>query len=199
MVLSFHPVNVMKIKKLLLTGFLLCALLSCLSFADDLVQITKVRSFKSDIYEDIVIYTNGNVEPQLMTLDSPKRLVLAFPNTNICNTVSMKGKTSLVRKIQAYQFDYNTVYVTVEPNKKLNYSYGTVSGNNEFVLEFSQAASWSVKTIESSTPDATANEDDLGTPNMPRETFQCEILSSGEIEEASKEDITKNTPASPVH
>ena len=155
---------------------LLCVSIVAMSaYCDDLAQITKVVSKVSGAYEDVVISTSRAVEPKLVTLSSPNRLALVFPNTTLCSAISLEGKTPLIKSIQAVQLDWNTAYVIVEPGEKLNYVYAGYSGSNMFILEFSKAAYWSIKTIAPS-----SEEPQAGTPVRPskavRESMECVIF-----------------------
>lgn len=118
---------------------------------DNTIQVTKVESEKIGNYEEVIVYTSKNVTPQIIMLESPNRIALAFPDTTICTPLTMAGKSSLIKMIQAVQFNEKTVYVIVEPSETLNYAYASIIGRNKFILEFSRANAWSMKTIQPST------------------------------------------------
>jgi len=185
------------ISRCLLSILLLSLMFSSVpSYSDDLVQIKKVSSFKSGPYEDVMVYTDSAVEPSVKVLDNPKRLALVFPNSNLCAPVSFIGKTPLIKKIEAVQYDPRTVYVIVEPNKNLNYYYGGFTGNNKFVMEFSNAIPGSRNVIDPPTSDAVVK-----TKNAPeaakifKESFQC-VISSGKVY-VVRSQTKKMTPTGP--
>jgi len=120
--------------------FLLLFLLpATLSFADTRVKITKVEAKRSGIYDQVDVYTSQNIKPEVIMLESPNRIALAFANSTIDEPITLPGPSPLIRMIQAAQFDENTVYVIVEPNQELSYEYAYIIGKNKFNLEFSKA------------------------------------------------------------
>jgi N-acetylmuramoyl-L-alanine amidase len=109
------------------------------SFADSKVKITKVEAIRSGAYDQVDVYTSQNIKPEVIMLESPNRIALAFHNSMIDEPVTLPGPSPLIRLIQASQFDDNTVYVIVEPNQELSYEYAYIIGKNKFNLEFSKA------------------------------------------------------------
>jgi len=128
--------------------FLLFFLLpATISYADTRVKITKVNAMRSGIYDQVDVYTSQNIKPEVIMLESPNRIALAFANSTIDEPVTLPGPSPLIRMIQAAQFDENTVYVIVEPNQELSYEYAYIIGKNKFNLEFSKARPGAKKVV----------------------------------------------------
>ena len=117
------------------------------SFADSRVKITKVETRRDGIYDQVDVYTSQNIKPEVIMLESPNRIALAFPNSTIDEPITLQGPSPLIRMIQAAQFDENTVYVIVEPNQELSYEYAYIIGKNKFNLEFSKAKPGAKKVV----------------------------------------------------
>ena len=118
------------------------------------VQILKVETKKIGAYEEMSVYTSENIKPEVIMLESPNRIALAFSNASIEAPITIPGATSLISMIQAAQFDENTVYVIVEPNETLTYEYASLIGRNKFILEFTKAKPESKKIVAPSAPAA---------------------------------------------
>jgi len=126
--------------------FCLLILTASASFAEQ-IKITKVEAKKIGNYNEVIVYTSENIKPEVILLDSPNRIAIAFPNSRIDSPVTIPGPSSMIRIIQALQFDENTVYVMVEPNEKLTYDYASIIGRNKFILELTAARPESAKIV----------------------------------------------------
>jgi N-acetylmuramoyl-L-alanine amidase len=126
---------------------ILIVLVCSASFAADKVKILKVETKKIDAYEEVSVFTSENIKPEIIMLESPNRIALAFSNATIDAPVTMPGASPLISMIQAAQFDEKTVYVIVEPNETLSYDYASIIGRNKFILEFTKAKPESAKVI----------------------------------------------------
>jgi N-acetylmuramoyl-L-alanine amidase len=111
------------------------------------VKITKVETRRAGVYDEVDVYTSQNIKPEVIMLESPNRIALAFPNSTIDEPITLQGPSSLIRMIQVAQFDENTVYVIVEPNQELSYEYAYIIGKNKFNLEFSKARPGAKKVV----------------------------------------------------
>jgi len=118
-----------------------------ISFADTRVKITKVEAKRDGIYDQVDVYTSQNIKPEVIMLESPNRIALAFPNSTIDEPITLPGPSHLIRMIQVAQFDENTVYVIVEPDQELSYEYAYIIGKNKFNLEFSKARPGAKKVV----------------------------------------------------
>ena len=127
-------------------------LICTMSFAADKVKIIKVETKKAGIYDEVDVYTSRNIKPEIIMLESPNRIALAFSNSTIEAPVTLPGPSPLIRMVQAAQFDENTVYVIVEPNQELSYEYAYIIGKNKFNLEFSKAKPGAAKVVIPSAP-----------------------------------------------
>jgi len=127
-------------------------LICTMSFAADKVRITKVETKRAGIYDEVDVYTSQNIKPEIIMLESPNRIALAFSNSTIEAPVTLPGPSPLIRMVQAAQFDENTVYVIVEPNQELSYEYAYIIGKNKFNLEFSKAKPGAAKVVIPSVP-----------------------------------------------
>jgi len=124
----------------------LIILLSSRSFAEQ-VKILSVEAKKVGNYAEITVYTSEKITPTILTLESPNRIAMAFENSRINEPITIAGPSSLVRIIQAMQFDDNTVYVIVEPNEELTYDYASLIGKNKVILEVTKARPGSGKVV----------------------------------------------------
>ncbi len=121
-------------------------------YANSKVKILKVETKKIDAYEEVSVFTSENIKPEIIMLESPNRIALAFSNASIDAPVTMPGASSLISMIQAAQFDEKTVYVIVEPSETLSYDYASIIGRNKFILEFTKARPESTKIVAPSAP-----------------------------------------------
>jgi N-acetylmuramoyl-L-alanine amidase len=121
------------------------------SFAER-VKILKVEASKMGAYDEVSVYASDNIKPEILLLESPNRIAMAFANTTIYETITIPGSSPNIRIIQAAQFDENTVYVIVEPKETLSYEYASLIGRNKFILELTKARPGSLKTIAPSEP-----------------------------------------------
>ena len=131
------------------------------SYGDTRVKITKVNAMRSGIYDEVDVYTSQNIKPEVIMLESPNRIALAFANSTIDEPITLPGPSPLIRMIQAAQFDENTVYVIVEPNQELSYEYAYIIGKNKFNLEFSKARPGAKKVV---TPSISATVEVAAAP-----------------------------------
>ena len=122
------------------------------SFADGRVKITKVEARRDGVYDQVDVFTSQNIKPEVIMLESPNRIALAFANSTIDEPITLPGPSPLIRIIQAAQFDENTVYVIVEPKQELSYEYAYIIGKNKFNLEFSKARPGAKKVVIPSIP-----------------------------------------------
>lgn len=118
------------------------------------IKIIVVEAKKIGNYNEVIVHTSDNIKPEIILLESPNRIALAFPNSKIDKPLTLPGPSQMIRIIQAAQFDENTVYVMVEPNEKLTYEYASIIGRNKFILELSQAKPGSTKVVAPSAPPA---------------------------------------------
>lgn len=115
--------------------------------ADGKVKILKVETSKIGNYSEVSVYASDNIKPEIILLESPNRIALAFSNAIIDNPVTLGGPSPLIKIVQAAQFDENTVYVMIEPNDMLTYEYASIIGKNKFILEFTKAKPGATKII----------------------------------------------------
>ena len=162
------------------------------SFADGRVKITKVEARRSGVYDQVDVYTSQNIKPEVIMLESPNRIALAFANSTIDEPITLPGPSPLIRMIQAAQFDENTVYVIVEPNQELSYEYAYIIGKNKFNLEFSKARPGAKKVVIPSIP---ATLEAAASPTEEAEPTE-EAWAPPEIKEVkvSTPEITKPKP-----
>jgi N-acetylmuramoyl-L-alanine amidase len=138
----------------LIFGIIISFVIPC--YARTKVDILKVETHIMGGYNEVSVLASGSVKPDIMLLESPNRIALAFSNAKINAPITMSGPSPLIRMIQAAQFDENTVYVIIEPNETVTYSYTSIIGKNKFILEFSKAKPGSGKKVAPSplTPEA---------------------------------------------
>jgi len=129
------------------------------------VKILNVEAKKIGNYNEVIVYTSENIRPEVILLESPNRIALAFPNSRIDSPLTIAGPSSMIRIIQAMQFDENTVYVMVEPNEKLAYEYASIIGRNKYILELSAARPGSAKVVAPSII-ATTEAEKVQTPEV---------------------------------
>jgi N-acetylmuramoyl-L-alanine amidase CwlD len=165
-------------RRFLILLILMVLFCSC-SFADGKVKILKVEDKMIGAYDEVSVFTSENIKPEVIMLESPNRIALAFSNSSIEAPVTLPGSSPLIRMIQAAQFDENTVYVIVEPNEALSYDYASLIGRNKFILEFTKAKPESRKVVVPSAPE-TVEAVKPGTP----EVIEIEKLPVVEITEA---------------
>lgn len=133
---------------------ILIILICFASFAETKVKILKVESKTIGKYDEVHVYTSENIKPEVILLESPNRIALAFSNATIDSPLTLPGPSPLIKMIQAAQFDENTVYVIVEPNETLSYEYASILGRNKFILEFSKARPGAKKIVTPSSLEA---------------------------------------------
>ena len=121
-------------------------------YAKTPVTILKVETQIMGSYNEVSVIASENIKPEIILLDSPNRIALAFHNARIKAPITIPGPSSLISMIQAAQFDEDTVYVIVEPSEALTYDYTSLIGKNKFILEFSKAKPGSSKIVEPSAP-----------------------------------------------
>ena len=63
-----------------------------ISFADTRVKITKVEAKRDGIYDQVDVYTSQNIKPEVIMLESPNRIALAFPNSTIDEPITLPGQ-----------------------------------------------------------------------------------------------------------
>jgi len=139
--------------------------------ASEPVKIIKVESKTIGQFDEVHVFTSQNIKPEIILLESPNRVAMAFSNARIDAPLTLPGPSPLIRMIQAAQFDENTVYVIVEPNEKLTYEFASIIGRNKFILEFTKARPGAAKVVAPSAP-------------QTAEVFQ--IVTAEEIVEAEK-------------
>jgi N-acetylmuramoyl-L-alanine amidase len=122
------------------------------TFARTKVDILKVETHIMGGYNEVSVLASGNIKPEIILLESPNRVALAFSNARIQAPITLSGPSPLIRMIQAAQFDENTVYVIIEPNETVTYGYTSIIGKNRFILEFSKARPGSGKAVAPSPP-----------------------------------------------
>jgi N-acetylmuramoyl-L-alanine amidase len=131
---------------------LLIALLAFLAFsihsnAEEFNKILKLESVKLGDYAEVAVYTSMNVQPEIIILDSPNRIALAFPNSRIDSSITIPSRSPLITMVQALQFDDNTVYVMIEPKEELTYTFASLVGRKKFILELTKAKPGAKKKV----------------------------------------------------
>jgi N-acetylmuramoyl-L-alanine amidase len=166
----------MNFRSLLIVLFI-ATLFAAPSFCEERTKILKVETRKIGAYAEIAVYTSQNIKPEILILDSPNRIAMAFHNAVIDSPVTIPGPFSLINMIQAAQIDDNTVYVIVEPNEEITYDYASILGHNKFILEVTKARPGAKQVI---IPNATPSGEIVATATPEVRTTTRELVSSEE-------------------
>lgn len=126
---------------------ILAVIMHSVSFAEEFTKIIKVDAKKIGNYAEVTVTTSAKITPQILILESPNRIAMAFSNSRIDKPLTIASPSPLIRIIQAAQFDENTVYVIVEPQEELTYDYASIIGRNTVILEVTKAKPGSQKTV----------------------------------------------------
>jgi hypothetical protein len=158
------------------------------AYADEPNKILKIESIKLGDYAEVAVYTSQSVKPEIITLDSPNRIALAFPNSHVDSSITIPSHSPLITMVQALQFDENTVYVMIEPKEELTYTYTSLVGRNKFILELTKAKPGTKKKIAPSpkeTPDVVS-----GVPTKESAISKAEMTQSVASSDVNAEEIT---------
>jgi len=172
------------------------------AYCEEPNKVLKVETKKTGNYSEVAVYTSRNVKPQVILLDSPNRVALAFDGCKIDSSITLSGPTDLIRIIQASQFDEKTVYVMIEPNEELNYEFTSIIGRNKYVIEFSRARPGSAKKIAPSETAAVSEEIIAEAPAITEEAEEILLPPSKEavvsVLETKIPVVEKKMPPKPV-